>query len=59
MRTYTAYQIVFNALIKAGYEENEAEEILCQVIQDQIDYTDFADRIHKIIEETKNTSYLS
>ena len=54
MKDLTAYQKIFEALINEGYSETEAEELLCQVIQDQIDYSDAADRIHKIFTEQIN-----
>lgn len=49
------YEIIFNALLNNGYTENEAEELICEVIEEQIEYSNFAERIHSILCETNNS----
>ncbi len=53
MRTkdLSPYETIFSALIKDGFSEHEAEELLCEVIEDQKGYDNIAERIHKMIEE--------
>ena len=51
---YSSYDIVFNALIEHGYTEDEAEQLICDIIEDQIEYSNFADRVHTIIKEIKD-----
>ena len=48
------YEAVFHALLKDGYSEQEAEGLICAVIEEQIDFTDYADRIHSIIKEAES-----
>lgn len=50
---YDSYDKIFYALLNDGYSETEAEQIICDVIDDQIEFTNFAERIHSIIEEVK------
>ena len=49
-----SYEIIFNSLIKEGYSEEEAEQLICNVIEDQIFCSNFAERIHRIITEDIN-----
>lgn len=51
---FDVYNKIFNALLNDGYIEQEAEELICQVIHDQKDMDDIADRIHKIIQDEVN-----
>ena len=51
---YSSYEAIFHALLKDGYSEQEAEELICDVIEDQIDFTNYAEQIHSIIKETEN-----
>ena len=44
-----SYEIIFNSLIREGYSEEEAEQLICNVIEDQISCSNFAERIHRII----------
>ena len=53
------YEAVFHALLKDGYSEQEAEELICAVIEEQINFTNYAERIHSIIKETENPEYWS
>ena len=53
------YESIFHALLKDGYSEQDAEELLCRVIEEQIEFTNFADRIHLIIKQTNNSEYWS
>ena len=53
------YEAVFHALLKDGYSEQEAEELICAVIEEQINFTNYAERIHPIIKETENPEYWS
>ena len=48
------YKSIFHALLKDGHSEQEAEELICAVVEEQIDFTDYADRIHSIIKEAEN-----
>ena len=55
MKDLSPYETIFNALIKDGFSEQEAEELICEVIEEQKDYDNVAERIHKmIVEEIKN-----
>jgi len=47
------YEAVFHALLKDGYSEQEAEDLICAVIEEQIDFTNYAERIHSILKESK------
>ena len=49
--SYDSYDIIFNSLIRDGYSEKEAEQLICNVIEDQISFSNFAERIHRIITE--------
>ncbi|MBR0418179.1 MAG: hypothetical protein IJI66_03320 [Erysipelotrichaceae bacterium] len=49
-----SYEIIFNSLIKEGYSEEEAEQLICNVIEDQISFCNYAERIHNIIQEEIN-----
>ena len=49
--TLDAYDKILEALIKYGCSEEESIDLICSVIQDQRDMDDFADNVHKIIEE--------
>lgn len=51
---YSSYEAIFHALLKDDYSEQEAEELICAEIEEQIDYTNYAERIHSIIKETEN-----
>ena len=53
---FEAYNIIFEALLDKGYTEQEAEELICQVIVDQKDMDDIASNIHKIIKANKLVS---
>ena len=46
-----SYEIIFNSLIKDGCSEEEAEQLICNVIEDQISFSNYAERIHRIITE--------
>lgn len=48
---YDSYDIIFDALLDAGYSESEAEQLICDVIEDQKDFDDIAKRIHKILQK--------
>ena len=48
------YEAVFHALLKDEYSEQEAEELICAVIEEQIDFTNYAARIHSILKESEN-----
>lgn len=48
------YEAVFHALLKDGYSEQEAEDLICAVIEEQIDFTNYAERIHSILKESEN-----
>ena len=48
------YEVVFHALLKDGYSEQEAEDLICAVIEEQIDFTNYAERIHSILKESEN-----
>ncbi|MBR3251885.1 MAG: hypothetical protein IKF80_09265 [Erysipelotrichaceae bacterium] len=57
MRSYidnSPYESIFHALLKDGYSEQEAEELICAVIEEQIGFTNYADRIHSILKEAEN-----
>ena len=47
----TSYMIVFDALLEAGYSEQEAEQLIADIVADQRDYDNYADRIHEIVKE--------
>ena len=47
---FEAYDKIFNALLNDGYTEQEAESLICQVIQDQKEMDDIANNIHKNLE---------
>ena len=51
---YGPYESIFHALMKDGYSEQEAEDLICDVIEEQIDFTNYAEQIHSIIKETEN-----
>ena len=44
-----SYKTIFDVLLENGYSEQEAEKLICDVIEDQNRFTDYADRIHTII----------
>ena len=44
-----SYEIIINALLADGYTEEEAEQLICDVIEDQIEFSNFAERVHEII----------
>lgn len=46
-----SYETILNALVKDGYSEEEAEQLICNVIEDQISFSNYAERIHRIIKE--------
>ena len=48
------YEAVFHALLKDEYSEQEAEELICAVIEEQSDFTNYAERIHSILKESEN-----
>ena len=48
------YEAVFHALLKDEYSEQEAEELICAVIEEQIDFTNYAERIQSILKESEN-----
>ena len=48
------YEVAFHALLKDGYSEQEAEDLICAVIKEQIDFTNYAERIHSILKESEN-----
>ena len=47
----TSYMIVFDALLEVGYSEEEAEQLLCDIITDQRNYDNYAQRLHNILED--------
>lgn len=51
---YSPYETVFHALIKDGYSELESEELICDVIEEQINFTNYAERIHSILKGSEN-----
>ena len=51
---YSPYESIFHALMKNGYPEQEAEDLICAVIEEQIDFTNYAERIHSIIKEAES-----
>ena len=53
---FSSYEIIFNALLVDGYSEEEAEQLICDVIEDQIEMDNIARNIHNII---KNITYSS
>ena len=50
---YDSYDKIFEALIAFGYNEEEAEQLICDVILDQKDLDNIAQRIHRILEKNK------
>ena len=50
----TSYMVVFDALIEVGYTEKEAEQLICDIITEQREYDDYADRIHNIVKEVRS-----
>ena len=55
MKDANPYETIFNALIKDGFSEQEAEELICEVIEEQKDFDNIAERIHrKIAEDVKD-----
>ncbi len=54
---YDSYEIILEALTDKGYTEVEAELIICDVIEDQIEFSNIADRLHSIIVEMKDRGY--
>ena len=51
---YSFYEAIFHALLKDGYSEQEAEELICVVIEEQINFANYAERIHSIIKEAES-----
>ncbi len=54
MIPFESYGKIFDALIDAGYSEEEAEQLICDVITDQRDFDNYGERIHSILERLKN-----
>ena len=48
---YDSYEKILRALINDGYTEEEAEILICDVIEDQRYFDDVAKRVHKILTE--------
>ena len=51
---YSSYEAIFHALLKDDYSEQEAEELICVVIEEQINFANHAERIHSIIKEAES-----
>ncbi len=51
---FESYGKIFDALLEAGYTEEEAEQLLCDVITDQRDFDNYGERIHRILERLQN-----
>ncbi len=51
---YSPYESIFHALMKNGYPEQEAEDLICAMIEEQINFANYAERIHSIIKEAEN-----
>ena len=51
---YSSYEAIFHALLKDDYSEQEAEELICVVIEEQINFANYAERIHSIIKEAES-----
>lgn len=54
---YDSYSTVFDCLIDAGYSEEESEQLIADIIEDQIEFTNFAERLHLILKETVKNNY--
>ena len=46
-----SYEVIFEALIEFGYSEEQAEQLICDVIEDQRYFDDVQKRVGKIINE--------
>lgn len=56
---YNPYDSIYCALLKDGYSENEAEELIADVIEEQLMFTEIADKLHSIIEEANGSEYFN
>lgn len=48
---YDSYETIFEALIAFGYSEEEAEQLICDVIEDQRYFDEVQKKVHKILNE--------
>ena len=48
---YDSYEAIFEALIAFGYSEQEAEQLICDVIEDQRYFDEVQKKVHKILNE--------
>ena len=46
-----SYEVIFEALIAFGYSESEAEQLICDVIEDQRYFDEIQKKVHKILNE--------
>ncbi len=54
----SSYEIAYHALLKDGFLESDAEKLIADIVQEQIVFTDIADRIHSIINEMTRTDLI-
>lgn len=45
------YEIILDALMKAGHSQEESEQIICDLIEEQSKFTAIADNLHNLINE--------
>ena len=50
---FESYEIVFDALLEKGYTETEAEQIICDIIEDLKEMDNIALKVHSILQEQK------
>ena len=50
---YNSYNIVFESLLDSGYSESEAEQLICDVINDQREMDCVSERLHNVYKEEK------
>ena len=53
--SFNSYDIIFNALLADGYSEEESEQLICDVIEEQIEMNKIAERVHNIIQKVNKT----
>ena len=50
---YNSYNIIFESLLDSGYSETEAEQLICDVINDQREIDHVSERLHTIYKKDK------
>lgn len=48
---YDSYEAILEALLEFGYSEEEAEQLICDVIEDQRYFDEVQKRVHRILNE--------